>query len=420
MATYIADLNSHALPMTDANEFYIDHFDNTLTVFQSFRPEKFQLVNNLRAPDTINYEISTSAIDMTGSAHVIFRNPVDNTSMIGEYRTGWLFRQGWTPISAGLHTMIETEGGSEFASVGGQGWDHYFERRQFPFNGASVMAEALSAKYGLAYEADPASGTDIAAILNAILNAVFAKAHSWPIGHPTGNGTFSLSNISKLIHFDLPIGDQTFMSDIIYQLSEISPGFDYETTWDMIFNIASPYFFGDPTTFDITDPTDSHWSYVLDGSDDAHTPFQIKFTGTGPLGTHVAGYGDGSPQMAVTKGYAGGQAQFHRLDASYQFSNISNRNVVDDLTSRQLSYGLNPVHELPVSVLPNQISGFWTKFRPGKAIYINYDLDIHMIASGYRIISTTLEDTEGVGEPIVQLGLNEIYDLADNIGTVEG
>lgn len=419
MATYIADLNSHALPMTNANEYYIDHFDSTLTVFQTFRPEKFQLVLNLRNPDTISYQISNSAKDMAG-ANVIFRTPITNISMIGEYRTGWLFRQGYTPIAAGLHTMINTKAGEEFCSVGGKGWQHYFEKRQFPFNGANVMAEALSPKYGMAYEAGP-GGQDVAVILNAVLNAVFAKANSWPIGFPTANGTFALANLGKVIHFDLPIGDQTFMSDIIYQMSEISPGFDYETTWDMLFKIAAPYFFGDPTTFDITDPTDSHWIYVFDGSDDAHTPYELEFTGTGPLGTHVTGYGDGSPQMAVSKGYAAGQTQFHRLDASYQFSNISNRSVVDDMTSRELAYGLNPVHEIPLSVLPVQIANFWTTFKPGRAIYINYDLDIHKIQSGQRIISMTLtEDATGSGEPVVDLGLNQIYDLADNIGTVEG
>lgn len=418
MATYIADLNSHALPMTDANEYYIDHFDSTLTVFQTFRPEKFQCVLNCRQPDTISYEISNSAKTMAGG-NVIFRNPVDNTSMIGEYRTGWLFRQGFTPISAGLHTMLNTKGGDEFCSVGGKDWLHYFEKRQFPFNGASVMAESLSPKYGLAYEGGPS--TDIATHLNAILNAVFAKTGSWPIGYPTANGIFALAALGKQIPLDIPIGDQSFISDMISQMSDIPPGFDYEVTWDMLLNIASPYFFGDPTTFDITLSTDSHWTYLFDGSDDAHTPFEIEFTGTGPIATHVTGYGDGSPQMAVSKGYAPGRTQFHRLDASYDFSNVSNRSVLDDMTSRQLAYGLNPVHEIPVSVLPSQITNFWTKFKPGRAIFIDYDLEIHQIQSGQRIVSMTINDDDtGDGEPVVNLGLNQIYSLADNIGTVEG
>lgn len=414
MATYIADLNAHVLPKTDDTEYYIDHFDDTLTVFQSFRPENFKAVLNVREPDTITYEISFSALDMAGSTIVTH-------DFIGPQRTGWLLRQGWTPISAGLHTSHNTKLDDDFMTVGGMDWLSYFAHRQFPFNGTPghLFDEALGgAPSGLAYQVHL---KDIAGILNDLLNAIFAKSYSWPIGFPTANGVFALANIGKTINMDLPIGDQTYISDIVSTLADLPPGFDFEVTWDMLFKIASPYFFGDPMTFDVTDSTDSHWAYVFDGSDDAHTPFELEFTNTGPLATHVSGYGDGSPQMAVTLGYAPGQVQFHRLDGSYQFSNIANRSVLNDLTQRQLAFGLNPVHEIPVSVLPSSITNFWTKFKPGRAIFIDYDLISHQINSGQRIVSMSIDsDNQDNGEPVVALGLNQVYAQSDNAGSNEG
>src|SRR4051812_48352666 len=95
--TFIDALNSHALPMIDANEYYVDHFGADLVVFQTIRPENPEFVLNVREPDTISYEISMSATDLNGN-NVVFRNPVDNTSFIGPQRTGWLLRQGFQPI----------------------------------------------------------------------------------------------------------------------------------------------------------------------------------------------------------------------------------------------------------------------------------------------------------------------------------
>lgn len=415
MATYIADLNAHVLPKTSDDEYYIDHFDDTLTVFQTIRPEKFKVVLNVRDPDTITYEVSFSSLDMSGSTIVTH-------DWIGPQRTGWLFRQGWTPISAGLHTMHNTKLGDDFCTIGGKDWLGYFARRQFPFNGTpgSLTAESIGgAPYGFAYQS--AGNLDIATHLNTILNKIFSKTGSWPIGYPTANGTFALAAIGKAVHLDIPLGDQTFLSDMIATLSDLSPGFDYEVTWDMLLNIASPYFFGDPTTFDVNDKTLGVWAFVFDGSTDPKTPFELEFTNTGPLATHASGYGDGSPQMAVTLGYAPGVTQFHRLDASYQFANMANRSKLDDLTRRQLAFGLNPVHEIPVSVLPSSITNFWTKFKPGRAIFIDYDLVSHQIQSGQRIVSMSIDsDNEDNGEPVVGLGLNQVYATSDSVGTPEG
>jgi hypothetical protein len=411
MTTYITDLNAMTLPMADANEYYVDHFDSTLTVFQTIRPEKLNAILNIRAPDTITYEISMSAKDLAGN-NVVFRNPIDNSSFIGSQRTGWLLRQGYTPISAGLHTSVRGRLGEDFMQVAGADWSSYFARRQFPFDGSNVLAEAIGgAPHGLAYEA---TSIDVATILTNILDAVLAKANSWPI-------TYTLAATGISTHWEIPIGDQTFISAMISTLSDIAPGFDFETTWDMVFKIASPYFYGDPTTFDITDPTRTEWTHVFDGSDDAHTPYDLDFTNNGPVSTHISGYGaDNSPYIAVTKGYGAGQVQFHRLDASYDFSNIVNRSALDAKTSKQLAFDLQPQHEIPVSVLPSQIVNFWTKFKPGRAIYIDADLLFHEIQSGHRIVSMNISDDENAGEMKVDLGLNQIYSTSDSIGTVEG
>jgi hypothetical protein len=416
--TYITDLNTHALPKDYDTDYYVDFFDSSLNTIKSFRPENWSAELNIRSPDTISLEISFSALDMSGSTIV------SSHDFIGPYRHGWLLRYGWVPISAGLITSVETELGSDFMSVGGKDWMHYFERRQFPFNGDPTVSgndhgqlEAFSgSKPGFLYTA---GNVDISVHLTNILNTVLAKANSWPI-------TYTLASIGTNIKYPIQLGDQRFVSDFIQEMSDIAPGFDFETTWDMKFQIASPYFYGDPSTFDITDSTRPEWAYVFDQSDDAHTPYNLRFTNNGPLATHVSGYGSGNVgngqhgTLVVTKGYAGGSAQFHRLDASYDFSTIRNRLDLDKKTSKELAYGLQPQHEIPVTVLPNQITNFWTKFKPGRAIFINQELVYHQINSGQRIVTMTINDAEGQGDPTVELGLNQVYDTSDSIGAIEG
>lgn len=409
--TYISDLNLHALPKNSDAEYYMDFFDIfTLEVDVSFRPENWHVELNIREPDTVAVDISFSALDMSGATIV------SGHDFIGPWRHGWLLRQGWTPISAGPITSVRTRKGSDFMSVGGKDWLHYFQRRQFPFNGDPTvpgnedgMLEAFTgSKLGFGYYVENA---DIATHLDNIISMVLNKDYSFGI-------TYALAPIGKAINYEIPIGDQRFISDMIGELSDVAPGFDFETTWDMVFQIASPYFYGDPTTFDITDSTDSHWAFVFDDSDDAHTPFDVEFGNEGPISTHVAGFS--SSEMAVTKGYGPGQEQFSRLDASYDFGSFPNRDALDARTSKQLAYNLQPVHEIPLTVLASQITNFWTIFKPGRAIFVDQELVFHRIDSGQRIVQMTVSDAESIGEPTVEIGLNQIYDTSDNIGAVEG
>jgi len=413
--TYITDLNSHTLPKDYDTDYYVDFFDSSLATIKSFRPENWTAELNIRSPDTISMDISFSALDMSGSTIV------SSHDFIGPYRHGWLLRYGWVPISAGLITSVETELGSDFMSVGGKDWMHYFERRQLPFNADPTVSgndklqlESYgSPPLGLSYQA---INKDVALILKDLLDWVLAKSNSWAITY-----TLAAIGTSYQGNYDISLGDQRFLSDYISELSDVAPGFDFETTWDMKFQIGAPYFYGDPSTFDITDSTRSEWAFVFDQSDDAHTPYNLRFVNNGPIGTHISGYGtDGSAQMGITKGYAAGATQFHRLDASYDFSGFSNRLQLEKKTNKQLAYNLQPQHEIPVTVLPNQIVNFWTKFKPGRAIFINQELVYHQINSGQRIVQMTINDNEGQGDPTVELGLNQVYDTSDNIGSVEG
>jgi len=409
--SYITDLTTHALPKDNDREYYVDFFDQNLDTTISFRPENWTCELNLREPDTISLDITFSALDMSGATIVTH-------DFIGPYRNGWLLRQGWVPIQAGLITSVTTQKGSDFMTVGGKSWLHYFERRQFPFNGDPTVSgndegqleSYTGSKPGFGYNLD--TSIDVITHLTHILDKVLAKTDSWPI-------TYSLSTIGKNIKYDVPLGDQRFVSDMIGELSDIAPGFDYRTTWDMIFQIASPYFYGDPTTFDITDSTDSHWAFVFDNSSDAKTPFDISFTNNGPIATHVSGY-NSIDIPAVTIGYGPGQDQFGRLDASYDFGDISNADALDAKTSKQLAFDLQPQHEIPLSVLPNNITNFWTIFKPGVAIFVDQELGYHRIDSGQRIVQMSISDDGSIGEPICEIGLNQVYDTADNIGVNEG
>lgn len=411
--TYIDDLNTHTLPMNDSKEYYIDHFDNTLSVIHTFHPENLQAVLNISQPHTVTYEISYSALDTTGTT-VVFAE-----DFIGPYRDGWLLRQGFVPIAAGLITSTNGKKGDDFMTVGGKSWLHYFERRQYPFNGdpAHLFDEAIGgAPYGFAYYA---GAVDVATILSDVLGHILSKYGSWAIDLTT------LSSLTgTLANFEIPIGDESFASDFIATLSQVAPGFDYRVTWDMIFQIAAPYFFGDPTDpmVDITDPASPLWSYTLDSSDDAHDPLDVEFTNSGPGATHVAGYGSSlTGQLAVTKGYVPGHDEFHRLDESDDYSdNIATRSTLDKIVGHRISYDLQPQHEIPITVQPNQITDFWNIFRPGYAIWVDQDVGYHHIRSGQRIISMTITDNESTGEPTCDLGLNQVYDTHDNVGTDEG
>lgn len=412
--TYVTDLNSHTLPSLDSSEYYVDFFDINLDTIVSFRPENWSVELNIREPDTIALDISFSALDMSGAA------VVSGYDFIGPMRCGWLFRQGWTPISAGLITSVTTRRGSDFMSVGGKDWLHYFQRRQFPYNGdptvpgnSDLMIEAYGFPPTLGFSYDE-KAADVTAHLENILNTVLNKYGSWPF-------LYSLSPIGKVINYSIPLADQRFISDIITEMSDIDPGFDFEATWDLRFQTASPYFYGDPATFDITDPTSAEWSWVFDDTAPAFTPFDLTFTNNGPIATHVSGYGpDNSAQSSVTKGYVPGHDQFARLDASYDFGGLANPAAISARTSKQLAFDLQPVHEIPLTVLPSLINNFWVNFKPGRAIFLDQDLTFHHINSGQRIVQMSISDAESGGEPTVEIGLNQIYDTSSTIGAVEG
>jgi hypothetical protein len=72
-----------------------------------------------------------------------------------------------------------------------------------------------------------------------------------------------------------------------------------------------------------------------------------------------------------------------------------------------------------MTVNPRRISGFWSTFRKGKAIYINYDLIAHMIDSAHQLVSyQATVSSERLAQ--VSFTLKQIYATAPGVGIPEG
>lgn len=307
-----------------------------------------------------------------------------------------------------------------------------FERRVFPFDPRPAhVNDFVIGSPDAGQSLKVIAGDTITDILTPVLTKVLSVANSEPIGI----GTLTPSGLT--LDYTLSLGDTTFIKSIIDDLAQNQVadassnvgGFDYwaDPFAGSDFKVGVPKRYGDPATivaggaascalnFDETDPTQI--AGVLD----------VQFTNDGPNGTHVKGFGSGlNGNLGVAIGYDAAQIIYGRIDDPVQFGNVTKQSQIAALVRDKLSFDVNPVHEITVTIDPNALAGtnpngfsFWNTIFPGMAVYLKFNLDWHNLDSPHQIVSMECTQNDE-GDQTVVLGLNQIYDTTGLTGTSEG
>lgn len=413
--------------MTDAPIWTVEHYEHeyvpdaepssTLvadgSLIQTVRPENLHFVMQLGqlGPGTVEYEISIDAKDDDD-------NPVVSTDFVGPYRTDWLLKRSdlEDPLMGGMHTQIsglDSETPIEAVQIAGKDWLHYLEKRVWPYD-----ATLSYVNWPDGFRFKVAAG-EVGQIVKDILETIRDVSANYPdppdvLGpNPSYSLGFTVDADSTGVNTNYEISnfDATSIFALIQSLSLMGKtrgGFDFYMTWDKIFKLIAP---------EIGHPLSPIFTLEVDGTTHEPNMLSAGFTNTGPEATHVLGVGAGTStqQGGINKHFPNNSARYRRLDKVANFGNLKNLDTLERLTSLELAYASNPIHEIPVEVEPADIPNFWDIARPGEYVQVIYDLRFHQINSIQRINAMDCRvDTEGV--ETVQLSFNQFYDASDHSG----
>lgn len=387
------------------------------SLIQIVRPENLHFVLTLGQVgiSTIEYDIARDAKDDDG-------DPIITQDFVGPYRTDFLLKkEGVTdPIMGGMHTQVSGLDGDDpldVIQIGGKEWLHYLERRNWPYDVA--LSQIRLDLDGFLFKA---TAVEVGAIIANILQTVRDLSANYP-GPPDEFGpnpsyslgfTIDVDDTGFSTNYEIPFMDSTSIFAMIQQLSLMGltrGGFDFTITPAKVFRLIYP---------EIGDPDSPIYTLEVDATTHIANMESVGFTNTGPGATHVLGVGAGTASQpgGINKHFPANSAVFRRLDKVAEFATVKNLDALESLTSLELAFGANPIHEIPVIVNPAEIPDFWTLTRPGMYVAIDYDLGFHHINSTQKIISMDCRvDTEGEEE--VQLTFNQHYDASDDAGIAD-
>jgi hypothetical protein len=382
--------------------------------FVSAYPEGLQFDDMIKGVGNCSFAISFAAKDQDGAT------VVSTNDFVGPYRSYYRLRYGDVAIQAGPIVSTNTVLGSDFMGIAGKTWEHLLERWEYPFDGRPTNVNDYV--FPTSFQNDELTGTGVVTPPGLVYQAsnrdlirIFGDLFSQVQNVPE-RITFDISSLTGLsgvkTNYQLTLGDNAKLFQIISDLSEIGDGFDWWISHDMKVLWATPFRFGNQSSPVIT--------YTFDGS--SAVPSNLQFTNNGPAATHINGRGAGlatATTLSRSFGYAAAQAQFSRLDGSYDFGDVRNVDELIARTKKQFSNDLNPQHDIPLSIDPLRISNFWSTFRKGRAIYIDYEMIAHRIDSPHQMISyAATVNNEGTAN--VDFTLQQIYDTSSLVGVAEG
>jgi hypothetical protein len=389
-----------------AEEWYIDHGyrtdigDGTDSVyFQTIQPENLTFERNFRKPHAIYYEVSFGATDIRGRQAVTH-------NFIGPYRTLWRLRRGNQTILRGMHTQVQANSEEEHVKVAGAGWVHDLELQIFPFNPSDPNAFVVNTPRipGIAWGVPDPPGVDHATVVKTLLDNAYGLAYTLPL-------RYTLPATGNVTEIRIDLGDSESIYSKIDGLASSDPGFDYAIANDLEFLIWSPHRYGDNVAPQVI------WAFEPSFP---QGPYKVEFSNIGPDATHVLGLGSGTSQRkGWSIGYPPGQAEFGRIVKVADFGNIPGPLNLYARTQSVLSLGLQPIHEIVVTVVPETIPLFWDLFKEGEAVWVNHDLEFHHIDSAQQIVTMACSVTNE-GDEEVALHLNQIYDnITSQPGSIE-
>ncbi|HEY1248646.1 MAG TPA: hypothetical protein VGE97_06645 [Nitrososphaera sp.] len=371
------------------------------TVINTFQPENLQFTLNKgeQGPHDISYEVSRSAIlaeNQVGPYRTDFKL-IDDTS--GDPVT----------IMAGMHTMVSVTSDEEHAKFAGKDWLHYLERRNWPYDDGDPNAFRLGIPVTTSDEPPPdfayyVVGRDSATIIKDILDLVLDFTNSLDL-------TYTLPPIGHAVElFTIDLIDSENILSKIQTLSKEVPGeFDFWVEPD-----TKEFVMVAPRQYDIgVVDDDSLAEYIFDSSDPSGGMFTVSWTNTGPAETRLTGTGSNpSKSLVSVREYIPSSNVFRILERQENFGDVFSGGRLERLTRQQLLFDLNPVHEVTLSVVPESISDFWTIFKPGKAIWIRAELEVHTIDAAFEIVAIDGQ-SDSNGNMLASFRLNQIYTPAE-------
>jgi hypothetical protein len=396
--------------MSDATIYHDEH-DGTL--IEVFYPENLQFTLNKgeNGPHDISYEVSRSALLSPDS--------------VGPYRTDFRLNLSTSTddpvvIMGGMHTMVSVASDQEMVQFAGKDWLHYLERRYWPYDDTDPNAyraghtPSFPTTAGSGLEGDPLNdppanlayavsfdveALDSMTIIKEMLDVVLAQPNSLDI-------TYSLSPIGHIpIYFTIDlISTETILSKI-QGLSQEDPGlFDFWIDYNKHLHVVSGNQYPSGVVSDA-----SLAEHTFDTTNPSSGIFTVSWTNTGPEQTRLIATGSNpSSSLAVVREYTPASDVFRLLEKNQNFDMTFEKYELRNRARKAELYGLNPVHEVTLSVLPESVSDFWTKFRPGKAIWIYADLEVHTIDAAFEIVSMDFS-SDSSGNEVVNFRLNQIY-----------
>lgn len=359
-----------------------------------FNPQNltFTLNKGENGPHDISYEVSRSQ-------GLVYPGFIGNDTDFELWR-------GDTKIMTGMVTAFNISSNQESVQISGKSYLHYLSKRFWDFDASDI--HAFQFKLGLtpATANDPPQGfsyfqrdVEVMQIVKDLLDMVLLDDNSLDF-------TYVLPAIDHTIHlFSVGWPDTEDILSKITTLSQEEPGeFDFWMDVNKVFRIAAP------RQYDLDVYNDESLAeHVFDSSFPETGFHEISFSNTGPQFTWLLGQGAStSPTVASTRQYLPGSEQFRRLDGYVSYPDVLGQTRVDNLTRRKLLFGLNPIHEVTLTVMPERVNNFWTRFSPGKAIWVKADLEGWKLDAAMEIVSMDCSPDLDGNEPVT-FKLNQIY-----------
>lgn len=369
------------------------------TITSAFTPENlnFTLNKGENGPHNVQYEISRS-------------RSIVGPDFVGPYRTDFELRIDSELIIAGPHVDFEVNSNEEHAKVAGMDWLHRLQLINWPFDRSDIHAYQYKEDgTSPATLDDPPEGFAwyiTARSSNYIIDKMLNIVLSQPYVIPTFTWTFpAVGNSIELFTVDLI--DTESMYDKIKSLSDEEPGqFDFWVEPDKEIKMVTPRQY-DLAVVDDEDHVDIQ--HIFDITVPESGLLVVNFRNSGPQYTRLLGQGTSqATNLVSTRQYEPAMDTFGRIEGSESFGNIPTQTRVSRITRKYLLFGLNPVHEISIVVAPEAITDFWTKFKPGRAIWLKADMEAHNIDSAQEIVSMD-GIYDNLGNLTVTLRLNQIY-----------
>jgi hypothetical protein len=389
---------------------------NSKELVATVAPENlsFTFQEGQNGPHEVAFELSRYASDADG-------NFIVANSFVGPYRTDFHLRRSdlTNPLITGVLTPYGGADPSEdHVKIAGKSYLHYLERRFWPYDADLSYRNFPD---GFRFKVKDA---EVGRIVKDMLETVrdLSPNYPGPPGSTLATRSFSLDftvdvdDTGHKINYEIAPFESQSLYELVKSLSEGAradkAAFDFYMTWDKVFRLVYP---------EVGKPSKPVLYLEVDVETGKANMLEAQQTNTGPQCTHVLGVGAGTSTRSggVNRHFRHNSSIFRRLDEVSDFGEVKNLDALIGLTAGTLSFGANPVKEVPISVDPNQIPNFWKRVRPpGQYVMVDYDLGYARINSVQKIVSIDGSVTPE-GDETAVLNLNQHYNVDTSTGLAD-